>query len=67
MTNKNGYSNHIYYIDNKDNESLYKISLDGSYRIKLTKKSVKYINILEGEVYYIPSDNENKISKFYEE
>ncbi|KYN78633.1 hypothetical protein A0J52_04945 [Clostridium sporogenes] len=52
---------------NKDNNSLYKMSLDGSYRVKLTKKSVKYINILEGEVYYIPSDNEDKISKFYEE
>ncbi|EKN38017.1 hypothetical protein CFSAN001627_24476, partial [Clostridium botulinum CFSAN001627] len=38
-----------------------------SYRVKLTKKSVKYISILEGEVYYIPSDNEDKISKFYEE
>ncbi|NFM19095.1 DUF5050 domain-containing protein, partial [Clostridium sporogenes] len=38
---------------NKDNNSLYKMSLDGSYRVKLTKKSVKYINILEGAVYYI--------------
>nr|WP_242977218.1 hypothetical protein [Clostridium botulinum] len=43
------------------------MSLNGSYRVKLIKKSAKYINILEGEVYYIPLDNEDKISKFYEE
>ncbi len=40
IANINGYSNHIYYIDNNDNETLYKMSLDGSYRVKLTKNQL---------------------------
>lgn len=65
ISNINGYGNNIYYVDNNDNNALYKINLDGSYRIKLSKKSINYINILDGEIYYNTLDNQEKIYKLY--
>lgn len=53
----------IYYRNNSDNGTLYKIKTDNTQKIKLNNEKSKYINVVGDWVYYTNEDELGSINK----
>lgn len=54
---------YVYYVNNANNENLYKIGFDDMYNRRITKDKVQYVNVLNDYVYYSNYTDGGKLYK----